>query len=225
MNPTTDYRGGRRSAVSGLLLKLYRLARFEPYRAVLRRLALQLEGGEEYSVTVRKMFQMHGVDIGLYTYGPLKYTPKNLAPGTTIGRYCSIYFTVKRFNLNHTMNTKSTHPFFSDPHLGKVKAGFDHLETKLDVGNDVWIGHNVTILNTVQTIGDGAVIAAGSVVSNNVPPYAVVAGYPARVVKYRFSEETIRKLLQEKWWLKTIDELEPEIEEFRSPLEVDGPVR
>jgi serine acetyltransferase len=77
----------------------------------------------------------------------------------------------------------------------------------------------------VRAIGDGAVIAAGSVLTNDVPPYAIVAGYPARVVKYRFSEETIKKLLGEQWWLKTIDELGPNVEDFRKPLEADGPVR
>ena len=217
---------GKESFVcSRILLKLYQLQRNEGYRWPIRYLVLKLEGGEIYSVTIRKIFRyFHGVNIGLYTYGPLKYAPKNFAPGTTIGRYCSIYFTVRRFNLNHTMNTKSTHPFFSAPHLGKVETGFD-LESKLVIGNDVWIGHNATLLNTVETIGDGAVIGAGAVVATNVPPYAVATGYPARVVRYRFTEKTIRRLLEEKWWLKSIDELSSEIEDFRKPLEVDGPIR
>ena len=223
-NPNTDFTGGRQSAVSGILLTLYRAIHTEGLRWLLRRIALKLEGGELYSVTARKMFQLHGVDIGLYTYGPLKYHSKNLSPGTTIGRYSSVYPSVRRYNLNHTMNTKSTHPFFSDPSYGKVRTGFD-LESEIVIGSDVWIGNNVTILNTVESIGDGAVVAAGAVLTNNVPPFAIVAGYPARVVKYRFSEETIQRLLQEKWWLKTIEELGPEIDGFRQPLEVDGPVR
>lgn len=210
--------------LSGLLLALYRLGRNEGYRWMLRWLAMKLEGGEIYSVSVRKMFQTHGVDIGLYTYGPMKGSSRNLGVGTTIGRYCTLHGSVRRFNLNHTMNTKSTHPFFSNSDFGYVTTGFD-LETEVIIGNDVWIGSNVTILNSVHSIGDGAVIAAGSVLTNDVPPYAVAAGYPARVVKYRFKEETIQALLAEKWWLKTIDELGPEIEGFRKPLEVDGPVR
>ena len=67
------------------------------------------------------------------------------------------------------------------------------------IGNDVWIGRDVTIYSGV-TIGDGAVIAGQSVVTQSVPPYAVVAGNPARIVKYRFDAETIAALLEVKWW-------------------------
>ena len=67
------------------------------------------------------------------------------------------------------------------------------------VGNDVWIGHGVTILSGV-TIGDGAVIGACSVVSKNIPPYAIAYGNPIRVVRYRFSKEIIEKLLKIAWW-------------------------
>jgi len=67
------------------------------------------------------------------------------------------------------------------------------------IGNDVYIGYHVIILSGV-TIGDGAVIGAGSVVAGDVPPYAIVAGNPAHIVRYRFDEETITKLLEIRWW-------------------------
>jgi len=74
----------------------------------------------------------------------------------------------------------------------------------IHIGNDVWIGANVTILDGI-TIGDGAVIGASSVVTKNVPPYAIVGGNPAKIIKFRFSKEQIEELLQIKWWNKSPD--------------------
>lgn len=79
-----------------------------------------------------------------------------------------------------------------------MKQDYIDQELRVEIGNDVWIGDNVVILK--GKIGDGAVIGAGAVVTRDVPPYAIVAGNPARVIKYRFDDETIRKLLKEKWW-------------------------
>ena len=70
---------------------------------------------------------------------------------------------------------------------------------RVQVGNDVWTGHNVNVMAGV-TIGDGAIIAAGSVVTKDVPPYAIVAGAPAEIKRLRFSEQTIERLLRVKWW-------------------------
>lgn len=67
------------------------------------------------------------------------------------------------------------------------------------IGNDVWIGYGVTIVNNV-TVGDGAVIAAGSVVTKDVPPYAIVGGVPAKTIRYRFDEEVCKILLELEWW-------------------------
>jgi hypothetical protein len=68
-----------------------------------------------------------------------------------------------------------------------------------EIGNDVWIGDRVVIMSGVK-IGDGAIVAAGAVVTKDVPPYAIVGGVPARVIKYRFDEKTIHRLLDLQWW-------------------------
>jgi serine acetyltransferase len=71
----------------------------------------------------------------------------------------------------------------------------------------------------VKKISDGAVIAAGAVVNKDVPPYAVVVGNPARIVRFRFSNETIEKLQASKWWEKSLDEIKPIITEYIQPFD------
>lgn len=78
---------------------------------------------------------------------------------------------------------------------------------QLSVGNDVWIGHGVTIVSSCKKIGNGAVIGAGSVVTRDIPPYSIVAGVPAKVIKYRFDEETIDALENSCWWKLQPEEL------------------
>jgi len=86
----------------------------------------------------------------------------------------------------------------------------------LEIGNDVWVGRNAIITPSVSRIGNGAVIGAGAVVTKDVPDYAVVVGNPAQIIKYRFSEQKIKKLLDTKWWNKSIEELEQNLEDFIS---------
>ena len=174
-----------------------------------------------YSLTVREVYRkFHDLDIGLYTIGPCESGPDNLAPGTSIGRYSSIYYTVR------TIPAEAEHAPW-----GAVAGEGEHVPTqassavRLAIGNDVFIGHNAIILPTVQRIGDGAFIGAGAVVQKPVPPYGVVMGNPARVVKYRFSERTIADLLQSRWWEKSLAELAPEWKTFEVPLERDSVVR
>ena len=83
------------------------------------------------------------------------------------------------------------------------------------IGNDVWIGNNVTILGGVE-IGDGAIIGAGSVVTKNIPPFSIFAGVPARLIKNRFDDETIKKLLEIKWWNWEISKIILESKQFNS---------
>ncbi|ACT04362.1 CatB-related O-acetyltransferase [Paenibacillus sp. JDR-2] len=115
-----------------------------------------------------------------------------------IGNFCSIGYQITSIlNLVHDYKSVTTSyaPIFN----------FNFYEKKMEqkyeilIGNDVWIGNNAIILPGVK-IGDGAVIAAGAVVTKDVPAYAIVAGNPARIIKYRFKEEQIEKLLKIKWW-------------------------
>ena len=103
---------------------------------------------------------------------------------------------------NHRMASATTYPFniFGNG-WEKATPALSDLPLKWDtvVGNDVWIGQNVTVLPGVH-IGDGAIVGANSVVSKDVPPYHIVGGNPAKIIRKRFDDETVSFLLQLKWW-------------------------
>ena len=139
-----------------------------------------------------------------YEFGQGSYgVPKvhDWLEGTTlkIGAYCSISSNVQIFlGGEHNINSVTTSPLNI---IYKDKNIHDYRSIKGDViiGNDVWLCANCTILAGV-TIGDGAVIANSALVTKNVPPYAIVAGNPAKIIKYRFDEKTIQQLLDIRWW-------------------------
>ena len=114
-----------------------------------------------------------------------------------VGHYSSLAGSTKVF-LYGNHNLRSVAMGVLTPHEYKNFATPQPPQV-IRIGNDVWIGDGVTILNNAQ-VGDGAVVAAGTVVTGSVPPYAVLAGNPGRIVKYRFSEEQIAALLQIRWW-------------------------
>lgn len=125
---------------------------------------------------------------------------------TTIGKFCSIAANVIIGAGEHPLNYLSTSPFFYNEDLGFAKGAREIYLSPVHVGNDVWICDNVFIKGGV-TIGDGAVLAAGAVVTKDVPPYAVVAGVLAKVLKYRFAPDIVQKLLELKWWNLPIEEI------------------
>lgn len=110
-------------------------------------------------------------------------------PMINIGRYCSIGKNCQFILTQHNYKNISSHPLF-----GNVFC-----RGNISIGNDVWIGMNVTIMDNTN-IGDGAVIGAGSIVSGVIPPYAIVVGNPAKIIKYRFTPDEIRQLLESSWW-------------------------
>lgn len=208
-----------REGPNGILVWLYSKGTLGRYLAT--KLANRTEGGEIYSPTLREVFRKyHGIEIGAYTHGGC-FVPHSFGRNTTIGRYTSIARTAFAATLDHPTEFKGMHGFFFDSNLGYTDHVRDY--SRLTIGNDVWLGHNAVIGSNVSSIGDGAVIGAGSVVFKDVPPYAVVVGNPGRVVRFRFSAETIAALLEEQWWEKPIEELAPDITRFDRPYEDPSP--
>jgi len=219
------WKGGIYRPVLGeILFKVYGSLDKERWKSIIRTIASKHEKGDLYSVTVRKIFNTyHNRYVGIYSGGAalINGAFRDGPPGVKIGRFCSLASTMRAFNADHPTNWKSTHALFYNPGLGIVKR--DMLKrTKLEIGNDVWIGHNVTILPAVSNIADGAIIAAGSIVNQNVPPYAVVGGYPARILRYRFSKSKIEEMIASRWWEKTIEEIFPDLEEYQKPIDMNN---
>lgn len=139
------------------------------------------------------------MELGHHSYGSALIRQWTRCDTVKVGKYCSIAGGVKIYiDGNHRMDTFSTFPFRERLGWHECPPNNWGKETPT-IGNDVWIGDDVVMYSGVH-IGDGAVIAGQSVVTKSVPPYAVVAGNPARIVKYRFDDETIKKFLEYKWW-------------------------
>lgn len=133
-----------------------------------------------------------------------------------IGNFCSIARNVNFQEFNHDFSKMTS--YFVNRNLKKTGMNSDIVSKgSIMVGHDVWIGTQCVILSGSK-IGTGAVIAANSVVIDNIPPYAIVAGSPAKVIKYRFNESTIKFLLESEWWNKSKDEVIKFYDNFK-PIE------
>jgi acetyltransferase-like isoleucine patch superfamily enzyme len=157
----------------------------------------------EYPVHFMHQVLVYGsVCIGKYTYINVNSI---VYPLVKIGRFCSIARNCEIGVAEHPIYFVSTHPFQFNKTIFKSKEYLDiqkvkwlgHRETI--IGNDVWIGAKA-IIKTGLCIGDGAVIASGAVVTKDIPPYAIVGGVPAKILKYRFTDPIIKELLDIKWW-------------------------
>lgn len=152
-------------------------------------------------------YQLFNVQVGDYTYIQRNCHMNN----TVIGKYSSIGSGFSSGMGIHPTNGITSNPMF---YSTLKQNGFSLTDkTKIAenkpivIGNDVYVGLNVTVLDGV-TIGDGAMLGAGTVVTKDVPPYAIVGGVPARVIKYRFDEKKIEELLKIKWWNFDDDKLQ-----------------
>lgn len=130
---------------------------------------------------------------------------------TDIGAFCSISWNVTIGGANHDYTRICQHSMLYDEQSGirpsYIEKSYDRFSEPLSIGNDVWIAAGSIITRGV-TIGDGAVIAANAVVTKDVPPYAIVAGSPAKIIKYRFTPEVIELLIQLRWWQWPVDKIQ-----------------
>jgi len=174
------------------------------------------EDGTMFSKTLRKILKQHyDVDVGLYTYGPC-LQPGLLPPKTKIGNYCSIAEGLKVFRRNHPSERLSQHALFFNSDVGLVlKDTINSIDSNpLTIGHDVWIGAEVIITPGCAFIGNGAVVAAGSVVAENVPPFAIVGGVPAEIIRWRFPAEIQKCIEKSQWWSVHLSELVEKIPIF-----------
>lgn len=136
-----------------------------------------------------------------------------------IGKFCSIAGETKIGIGTHTLDKISTSPIFTEAKNGTkhswVKMSAVNPFKRVTVGNDVWIGVRTMVMGGI-TIGDGAVIGAGSIVTKDIPPYAIAVGVPAKVIRYRFPQEQIDALLANPWWNLPEEQLRKRIELFQS---------
>lgn len=143
--------------------------------------------------------------IGAFSYAG----PGCVFTATKIGRYCSIAANITVGPTHHPTDRFTTHlfafgsvgPFTDSEDFARInrKDARQGRASATIIGNDVWIGVNAVIMRGI-TVGDGAIVGAGAVVTKDVPPYAIVGGVPARVIKYRFPPEMAKRLSESGWW-------------------------
>lgn len=171
-------------------------------------------------LTVEPYSAFHSGHV-LFNIGFMTYTRSALPIDTTVGRYSSIAPNVSRIGLNHDMTRFTTSNITYERNDIRIKKYWDQATNAIEygddssigykainIGNDVWIGQDVRFVASGITVGDGAVIGAGALVTKDVPPYAVVGGLPAKIIKMRYSEDVIQRLLKVKWWDYSISDFE-----------------
>lgn len=176
----------------------------------------KLDGSFYYSSIIRELYkELHGLEIGYGTYGGCWNNSAMWWSNISIGKYCSFAGQVSLFPCNHPTDLFTTHPITYDTWCaGASKQRKFVEEPSLKIGHGVWFGSNSVVLSGCKTIGNGAVIGAGSVVTHDVPPYAIVAGNPAKILRYRLTPEQIEKVEASQWWELDKDELNEKMEEL-----------
>ena len=178
---------------------------------------------QDFSPCVRKLYTDRYPQYAAITLGPGSYIVRGFFEARSwkehvlIGRYCSLaHRLVFDIGLNHDYHPVTTYPFEDLPDAPQ-ECHYDSVNHRqIIIGNDVWIGCDVTILGGVR-IGNGAVIGARTVVAKDVPPFAIVVGNPARVIKYRFDEKMIRALQEIKWWNWPEEKIKANLPKMKDP--------
>lgn len=147
------------------------------------------------NVAINRRSYINDSSIGSYSYCGINTTINF----SSIGKFCSIARNVDIGGFDHDYHKVSTMPMFRLRQLNGGANPIMESESVCEIGNDVWIAAGAQILHKVR-IGDGAVIGGGAVVTKDVPPYAIVVGVPAKILKFRFEERIIKELLKIKWW-------------------------
>jgi acetyltransferase-like isoleucine patch superfamily enzyme len=213
-----ELRSSRAARILWRLARMFKLRRRRAVVSFLISLICRWEGGEAYSRTARIILRdWYEIEVGLGSYGSL-FRPGAFGGATRVGRYTSIAPNVHTIERNHPVNWASTSSVFYDPRLGVVTAETLPDYEPLVIGHDVWIGWGAILLPGCRRIGDGAVIGAGSVVNKDIPDYAIAAGVPARVLRYRFDEATRNALKASEWWTLVPSQLNRIAAEFLHEL-------
>jgi acetyltransferase-like isoleucine patch superfamily enzyme len=186
--------------------------------AILRKVVAHADrqNRDPYQLIAHRFF---GLTVGRMSYGFDQLFGEHVG---SVGAFCSIAPGLKIGGFEHPLEYVSTHPFLFYKNRGIVAADRrldDRIckrNAKVRIGNDGWIGEGVKILSGV-TICDGAVVGANSVVTKDVEPYSVVAGNPAKLIRYRFDVETRRRVAASCWWLWTDEEIKRRLPEFYVP--------
>lgn len=212
----------RRSLSGRVLARLYGSLPAS-VRGALLGLVVRGEGGQMRSLTLRSVLRRHhGVDVGPHSYGSL--LDVGMADRlTTIGPYVSVGPGVRRFGAAHPQGNLSMHPYWYNPSLGLVPPEHDVDRTPCEIGADAWIGAHVVILPGCRRIGVGAVIGAGSVVTHDVPDFAVAHGNPARVVRLRLDARAREWLLEQRPWDLPPARAQEAMASYRAALDDPGP--
>jgi virginiamycin A acetyltransferase len=206
------YRRSLRSFTFGLVLK--------PALALLGKVVARLDrqNAEPYQLIARRFFDIR---VGRMSYGAAQPFDQHVE---SVGAFCSIAPGLHIAGFDHPIEYVTTHPFLyyksrgfidQDRPLSMKTAARN---TKVVIGNDVWIGENVTLLRGV-TVGDGAIVGAHAPVTEDVLPYSIVGGLPAKLIRYHFPEHVREALRRIAWWTWSDAEIRDRVRWFYDPEE------
>jgi acetyltransferase-like isoleucine patch superfamily enzyme len=167
-------------------------------KGLLKLISRKLKVSESYFISENRKYDAFEVGEGSYGYPEIEFY--DAGAKLRIGKYCAIAPKVKiLLGGEHHLDWVSGYPFSLLNDKARDLSGYPFTKGDVTIGNDVWIGYDALILSGV-TIGDGAVIGARSLVTKDIEPFAVVGGVPGKLIRYRFSKDTIASLQKIAWW-------------------------
>ena len=198
-------------------MKFFEKIKYIAARLLSRRPAAVLASNVNFKAKIGEGTQLIGCEVGRYTY-----IYNSIVVSAEIGSFCSIARGCIIGGAAHPTDWVSTSPvFYNGENIMRTNFSTNDFTKykKTVIGNDVWIGNNCIIKGGI-TIGDGAIIGMGSVVTHDVPPYEIWAGNPAHLIRKRFDDETIKQLIEIKWWDMSEEELQEIGDLFKNPEEL-----